>query len=494
MVLDTNTLPNTQKHSFSDKTAVLMASNGTLGEIPAVVVVMVPLPAQGHLNQFLNIARLLSAREVPVHYIGSATHNRQAKHRVHGWEPSVISNIQFHDFHLPPFITPSPDPCALNKFPAHFQSVFDSTVNLSKPLAALLQTLSTKARRVVVLHDSAMCFTAKEACSIPNGEAYSFHPVSAFAVLFFILERLSKSTIGDILIPDDLPDLTFEDCFSDSFAKFIHDQYDYAHFDAGDLYNTCRPIEGRFIDLLSQEKLLGNKKQWAIGPLNPISLHVDSKSRRHNCLEWLDKQPKNSVLYVSFGTMTSISDEQIIALALGLEFSKQRFVWALREADKGDIFAEEKESRKFMLPDYYEERVKGTGMIVRDWAPQLEILAHPSTGGFLSHCGWNSCMESLSMGVPIAAWPMHSDQPRNTMLVTEVLKVGLVVRDWAQRKEIVVPSSTIKTAVNKLMVSEEGEQMRRRAKELGVDIQKEMSDGGTSVKELESFINHISRR
>ncbi|PIA48338.1 hypothetical protein AQUCO_01400739v1 [Aquilegia coerulea] len=471
-----------------------MASNGTHGEIP-VMVVIVPLPAQGHLNQLLNIARLVSARGVPVHYTGSATHNRQAKHRVHGWEPSAISNIQFHDFHLPPFITPSPDPRALNKFPAHFQSTFDSTSNLSKPLGALLQILSSKARRVVVLHDSAMCFAAQEACSIPNGEAYSFHTVSAFAVLYFILERLSRSTNGEILIPDDLPDLpylTFEDCFTDSFAKFIHEQYEYAKFDAGDLYNTCRPIEGRFIDLLAQEKLLGTKKQWAIGPLNPISIHVDSKSRRHNCLGWLDKQPKNTVLYVSFGTMTSMSDEQIIELALGLELSKQRFVWVLRDADKGDIFAEAKESRKIMLPDDYEERVKGTGMIIRDWAPQLEILAHPSTGGFLSHCGWNSCMESLSMGVPIAAWPMHSDQPRNTMLVTEVLKVGLVVQDWAQRKEI-VPSSTIETAVKKLMVFEEGEQMRRRAKELGVDIRKAMSDGGTSVKELDSFITHISR-
>ncbi|KAK3009709.1 hypothetical protein RJ639_013758, partial [Escallonia herrerae] len=98
----------------------------------------------------------------------------------------------------------------------------------------------------------------------------------------------------------------------------------------------------------------------------------------------------------------------------------------------------------------YEQRIEGKGIVVRDWAPQIEILGHPSTGGFMSHCGWNSCMESMSMGVPIAAWPMHSDQPRNTMLVTKVLRTGIAVKEWADRDELVT-SSTINTAVRRLM-------------------------------------------
>ena len=72
-----------------------------------------------------------------------------------------------------------------------------------------------------------------------------------------------------------------------------------------------------------------------------------------------------------------------------------------------------------------EERTKGKGMVVREWVPQVKILGHPSTGGFMSHCGWNSCVESISMGVPIAAWPMHADQPFNAVLITKVLKVGV---------------------------------------------------------------------
>lgn len=100
----------------------------------------------------------------------------------------------------------------------------------------------------------------------------------------------------------------------------------------------------------------------------------------------------------------------------------------LRDADKGDIFE---------LPEEYEERIRGVGMVVSDWASQLEILAHPSTGGFVSHCGWNSCTEAITYGVPIMTWPMHSDQPRNAVLVTDTLRVGLVMKEWAQREEVV---------------------------------------------------------
>ncbi|KAL5719883.1 cis-zeatin O-beta-D-glucosyltransferase [Ranunculus cassubicifolius] len=459
-----------------------------------VVVVMVPLPAQGHLNQLLNMSRLILARGVPIHFISSAIHNRQAKLRIHAWEPSTLSNIHFHDVHLPSFPTPSPEPNASTNFPAHYQPVFEATEKIQEPLAALLRSLSTRARRVIVVHDSLMCFAAKEACSISNGEAYSFHSVSALSTLFYKWEGLGKPTNGEVVLPDDLPHLSFEDCFTDRFTKFVQERYKNMKYVSGYLYNTCRVTEARFIDLLAQEKILGNKKQWAIGPLNPVSVHSEGgdSQGRHNSLNWLDRQPNNSVLYVSFGTLTSMSREQITELAIGLELSKQRFIWVLRDADKGDIFAQEKKSRKIELPHGYEERLKGVGLIVRDWAPQLQILAHPSTGGFVSHCGWNSCMESLSMGVPIAAWPMHSDQPRNTMLVTGVLKTGLVLRDWARRKEL-LSSSAIKSAVKKLMASEEGDGMRHRAQQLGVSVRKAVSKGGTSTRELDSFIKHILR-
>ncbi|GMN75466.1 hypothetical protein TIFTF001_056694 [Ficus carica] len=130
-------------------------------------------------------------------------------------------------------------------------------------------------------------------------------------------------------------------------------------------------------------------------------------------------------------------------------------------------------------------------MVVRDWAPQLDILGHSSTGGFMSHCGWNSCLESMSLGVPIAAWPMHSDQPVNAVLITEVLKVGVLVRNWTLNDEL-VNSSVISEVVKKLMDSEEGDQVRKRTEKFGNELREATADGGVSRIELDSFIAHIS--
>ncbi|KAL7092894.1 hypothetical protein ACP275_11G010000 [Erythranthe tilingii] len=245
------------------------------------------------------------------------------------------------------------------------------------------------------------------------------------------------------------------------------------------------------MEMLEREEIVGSRKSWAIGPILPAKLSSANQSEsRYRCLEWLDKQEPNSVIYVSFGTTTSLSDEQIKELAFGLEQSKVKFLWVLRDADKGDIF--DGQVRRAELPNGFEQRVEGLGMVVREWAPQPQILAHPSTGGFVSHCGWNSCIESITMGVPIAAWPMHSDQPSNSVLITEILKMGLIVREWAQRFEI-VKASTIENVLKTLMTSKEGDDIRKRAEELAATVQHATQQGGASRLKLDSFIAHITR-
>lgn len=328
---------------------------------------------------------------------------------------------------------------------------------------------------------------------IPHVESYSFHSVSAFAMFFYFWEALGKPFPVEPELLKDLPSL--EGCFTTEFRKFVTKQHKCTNLASGRLYNTCKAIEGPFLALLAKEEISGNKKQWALGPVNPVEIQDNnlSSNHAHKCLEWLDKQAPNSVIYVSFGTTTSLSDAQIKELALGLEMSEQKFIWVLRDADTGNIFSGEGErGDDDQLPKGYEERVEGRGMVVRGWAPQLEILGHPSTGGFMSHCGWNSCMESITMGVPIAAWPMHSDQPRNTVLITKLLKIGLAVKDW-ERREGLVESTTVERAVRMLMGSREGEEMRRRAAELGGAVGESAAEGGGSRSELDSFISHITR-
>ncbi|KAM5558710.1 zeatin O-glucosyltransferase [Rosa sericea] len=456
-----------------------------------VVIVMVPLPLQGHLNQLLHLSRLISTYNIPVHFVGTPNHNRQAKLRVQGWDQTSDGSnyIQFHDFTIPPFPCPPPNPSAPTKFPSHLQPTFQATTHLRHPVAALLRKLASQSRRVVVIHDSLMASVIQDVGSIVNTESYTFHTVSAFAIFLLLWESIGKPSElegVEVQIPDTVPGL--EDCFPDEFFDFVVAQYEYKKYSSGSIFNTSKTIEGQYIDLLS--KLGDNKKHWAIGPFNPVSISL--KTPKHMCLDWLDKQDANSVIYVSFGTTTTMTDEQIMELAIGLEESKQKFIWVLRDADKGDLFVDGDQVRKPELPEGYEQRVKDRGVVVRDWAPQLEILSHKSIAWFVSHCGWNSCMESVTMGVPIACWPMHSDQPRNTVLVTRVLKVGLVMRDWERRGELVT-SSMVKDGVQKLMGTGEADVIRKRAGELGVAVRGSMGEGGPSRVELSSFVAHITR-
>ncbi|KAL3534388.1 hypothetical protein ACH5RR_002849 [Cinchona calisaya] len=456
-----------------------------------VTVVMVPLPAQGHLNQLLHLSRLISSYNIPVHYVGSGTHNRQAKVRVQGWDPLSISNIHFHDLPMPSYEIPPPNPNGPTKFPSQLMPALHASIKLREPICELLRELSGTSTRLVVVHDSLMSYVIQDVSSISNAESYTFHSISAFTIHTVVWERQGKPTLSKpqlIELLENLP--SYNSCFPQELEDFSQLQRDFKPMNSGNLYNSCRAMEGPFLDLLAKAKHA--EKHWAVGPFNPVVIINDQKSskKRHYCLDWLDKQAPNSVIFVSFGSTTSVSDEEAKEIANGLEKSGQKFIWVLRDADKGDVF--QGEVRRAQLPEGFEERIEGRGIIVRDWAPQLEILGHSSTGGFMSHCGWNSCMESISMGVPIAAWPMHTDQPRNAVLIEKVLKIGLLVRDWSRRDELVT-SIVVENAITRLMDSAEGEDMRKRAKELSKAVKGSVMEGGVSRLEMDSFVDHIRR-
>ncbi|XP_074280208.1 zeatin O-glucosyltransferase-like [Silene latifolia] len=477
--------------------------NGQKSHKPQVSVVMVPFPAQGHLNQLLHLSRLISSYGIPVHYAGSTTHNRQAKHRLQGGNNNNNNNnnnlggnndIHFHDFQLPAYDSPPPNPHSSTHFPLHLQPLWDASIHLRQPISELLLELSSNSRRIVVIYDSLMAYVVQDVRDILNAESYSFVPCGAFTVFLGLWDTMNHVLPFEIDANDVIPSCNLpsnEGCFTPEMENFIAENvHKFAGLENGSLYNTSRVIEGKYVKLLER---LSGKNCYAIGPFNPVEISKPkSEIQRHKCLEWLDKQEKESVVYVCFGTMTSISDEQINELAIGLEKSGQKFIWVLRDADKGDVFTENETVRKLELPEGYEERVKNRGIVVREWAPQLEILSHSSTGGFMSHCGWNSCMESISMGVAMATWPMHSDQPRNAVFVTQVLRIGTVVREWSRRSEL-VRSSDVVSAVTRLIASEEGAEMRRRAVELGSAVRTSIAAGGSSRIEMDSFIAEITK-
>ncbi|CAL5026028.1 unnamed protein product [Urochloa decumbens] len=441
-------------------------------EMESVAVVAVPFPAQGHLNGMLHLSLQLASRGLPVHYAAPGAHVRQARARVHGWGEGALRRVAFHELDVPAYVSPPPDPAADSPFPAHLIPMAEAFVAGARdPVAKLLGSLAARSRRVVVLYDRLSSFAAPEAARIPHGEAFCLQCVSASydAAWTDAGRRLLRARGLDAAPPPAA-------CIPREFVEYIvrtrHDGESPAF--AGVVMNTCRAIEGdEFIDVQEENRRGGGMSAWTY---------------------WLDKQPRASVLYVSFGTTSSLMAEQIVELAAALRDSKQRFVWVLRDADRGVVHEEEEamETRHAKFLAEFKEQTRGVGLVITTWAPQLEILAHSATAAFVSHCGWNSAMESLSHGKPMLAWPMHSDQPLVAELVCKYLKVGIMVRPWEQHNAV-TPADAICDVIEKLMVHDEGLAVRQKAKALQESIRASIAKGGSSRKDLDDFIAYIIR-
>jgi len=197
----------------------------------------------------------------------------------------------------------------------------------------------------------------------------------------------------------------------------------------------------------------------SVGPLTPAVRPGASGngSDQSNLLEWLDRQRATSVVFVSFGSEAFLSKDQIRELALGLEASGLPFLWCLRfpRYSNGDP-----DDSLRLLPEGYETRTQDRGLVVQGWVPQVRILSHPSIGGFLSHGGWSSAMESLSFGIPLILLPMQGEQGLNTRQIAAELKAGIEIGrgdDGSFLRE------NICTTLTMAMAGEEGKKLRSRA-------------------------------
>ncbi|KAK7390443.1 hypothetical protein VNO78_25748 [Psophocarpus tetragonolobus] len=174
-------------------------------------------------------------------------------------------------------------------------------------------------------------------------------------------------------------------------------------------------------------------KVYSVGPLHTLYRTIfktnnsssvkDGSFRKEdrNCITWLDHQKAKSVLYVSFGTVVKPSHEQLLEFWHGLVNSLKPFLWVIQ-----------KDSIPTNLPIELEKGTKERGFLV-DWVPQEEVLAHPAVGGFLTHSGWNSTLESIAEGVPMLCWPSIADQPVNSRCVNEQWKIGLNMNGTCDR-------------------------------------------------------------
>lgn len=212
---------------------------------------------------------------------------------------------------------------------------------------------------------------------------------------------------------------------------------------------------------------------YSIGPAIP---YLSTNKDENNHLEWLNSQPKGSVLYISLGSFLSVSSAQMDEIATGLCLSDVRFLWVARaEASR------------------LKESCGQKGLVV-SWCDQLKVLMHPSVGGFWTHCGWNSVLEAVFAGVSMLTFPLFLDQVPNSRQIVEDWKIGKWVNkemkssNLMKREEV---AEFVKDFMN--LESDEGKEMRKRGKELRDLCYRAIESGGSSDRNLDVFLEDIKR-
>lgn len=176
-----------------------------------------------------------------------------------------------------------------------------------------------------------------------------------------------------------------------------------------------------------------------------------------------------------------MSRTQVQELALGLAGSEQPFLWVIHpDLVEGECAA---------LPEDYLQRIKDQGLLVT-WAPQLKVLSHSSVGGFLTHNGWNSTIESISMGVPMIGWPYWSEQFLNCRFSRDIWKVGTDLEGKADDNDL-VKSVEIEKVVRRLMQGYEGRELRKNAAKFREAAIKAVTPGGSSQTNIDTFVEHV---
>ncbi|CAL4910869.1 unnamed protein product [Urochloa decumbens] len=284
----------------------------------------------------------------------------------------------------------------------------------------------------------------------------------------------------------DLPSPMLAGRSSAAYARFLHGASAFRKAD-GFLVNTFRDLEPAVLGGVDGLRL----PVHAVGPLmltRPATVARDQK-----CLRWLDQQPRGSVVYVSFGSGGTLTWQQTAELALGLEMSGHRFIWVAKRPNEdplgcGALFGSQAgaDAALDFLPEGFLERMTSVGLVAESWAPQTAILSHQSIGCFITHCGWNSVLESILNGVPLIAWPMYAEQRVNAAMLEQ--QVGVATRVKLEEGGLVCKEEVARV-IKHVMETVEGETLRKMACELKDKALHALSAEGSSTQAIAQIAN-----
>ncbi|WCJ20416.1 UDP-Glycosyltransferase superfamily protein [Euphorbia peplus] len=440
--------------------------------------VIVSCPFQGHINPTLELATILHSNGFSITIVHTEFNSpNQSLHPEFDFK--ALSHVNIDDI-------------------LATGNILDLVLGLNERCASpleecLIQMMEEKdchGEIACLIYDDFMYFSADVANRLPLPSiVFRTSSVVGFLARLVILRLNSQGRIPflDSISEEPVPEL--------SSLKFKDLQIFKSETRPGDFYtlltNACdlktsSAVIWNTIDCL-EDSLLAKQKEtqspnpiFTIGPMHKLAPSSSSNSlikEDTTCISWLDKQAKNSVLYISMGSVVSINEQEIGEMAWVLSNTNQPFLWVIRPGSiTGCEWIE-------LLPEGFIENVGERGRIVK-WAPQKEVLAHCAVGGFWTHCGWNSTLESVAEGVTMICNPCFGDQPITARYVSDVWGIGVIV-DKFDRYEM-------EKCVRRVMGDEEGKEMRKKALILKEEVEMCIKKGGSSSNSLNNLVEFIS--
>ncbi|KAL6589478.1 hypothetical protein ACP70R_050348 [Stipagrostis hirtigluma subsp. patula] len=260
----------------------------------------------------------------------------------------------------------------------------------------------------------------------------------------------------------------------------------------GIIVNTVAEIEQGVLTAIAEGRCVPGRPAPALYPIGPV-IDLGFKESGEHCVRWLDAQPRASVVFLCFGSLGWFNAGKAREVATGLERSGHRFLWALRGPPAAGSLHPTEAALDELLPAGFLERTKERGLVWPRWAPQKEILAHSAVGGFVTHCGWNSTLESLWHGVPLVPWPLYAEQHLNAFELVAAAGVAVPLKVDRKRDNF-VEAAELERAVRSLMGGdEEGRKAREKAREMKAACRRAVEEGGSSDVSLQRLRDAIRR-
>jgi len=466
--------------------------------------VLIPQPAQGHVTPMLHLAKALHARGFHVTFVNSEyNHRRLLRSRGPG---SLDGADGFRFEAVPDGLPPSDDDDVTQDIAALCLSTTKHSAAPFRELLARLNSSSTPGTPPVscVIADGVMSFAQRVAEDMGilalvfwTTSACGFMGYLQFAELvrrgYVPLKDESDLTNGYLdtaidWIPGmegvrlkDIPSFIRTTDPDDVMLNYDGGEAQNARGARGLILNTYDALEQDVVDALRREF----PRVYTVGPLpafTPRGAELDAIGGNlwkedASCLRWLDAQRQpGSVVYVNFGSITVVTPAQLTEFAWGLASCGRPFLWVVRP----DLVSGE----KAVLPEEFVRGTKDRGVLV-SWCPQELVLSHPSVGLFLTHCGWNSTLESVCAGVPMVCWPFFAEQPTNCRYACAKWGIGMEIGSGVAREEVA-------RLVREAMDVERGKAMRVSALAWKERARAATVDGGTSSENMDRLVEFLS--